>query len=98
MSGTYANMNHDQDSLKKALEGIEEDYLSRVNLIQSDGRGGAMAEEEFQIDPNDPFWKAMYRGQKKWDTKTPEQWAKEAKENQGQDHPMAPEVEFDQSG
>jgi hypothetical protein len=94
MSGTYANMNYDQDSLKKALEGIEEDYLTRVKAIR-EGDGGAMA-EEFEIDPNDPFWAKMYKGQKKWDPKTPEQWAKEAEK--GERHPMAPEIEIDQSG
>jgi hypothetical protein len=52
--------------------------------------------EEFEIDPNDPFWAKMYEGQKKWDTKTPEQWAKEAEK--GQQHPLAPEIEIDQSG
>jgi hypothetical protein len=95
MSGTYANMNHDQDSIRKALEGIEEDFQSRVKFIQA-GDGGAMAEETFEIDPEDPFWKAMYRGQKKWDPKTPEEWARDAEKEPK--HPMAPEIEIDQSG
>jgi hypothetical protein len=94
MSGTYGNMNHTDDTLRKALEGIEENYKAQVTAIrQSDG--SKMAEQEFDINPEDPFWKAMYRGQKKWDTKSAEEWAAEAQQDKSD--PFGPEIEIDQN-
>lgn len=60
----YANSNwDDKDSPRdQVIEGLEEstqDAIAKVyGMVPT-------IEEEFEIDPNDPFWSAMYRGLKK---------------------------------
>jgi hypothetical protein len=68
MTGIWGNSNYDpqkegeEGARPKFIEALESDVNKKIAILYG---MAPPQEEEFEINPNDPFWSAMYRGLEK---------------------------------